>query len=70
MTIRILNTPTVRRASAALPPLTQRRAAALFDDEDGAATAEYAVATIGAVLRCARLRLRPTANRRPALAGV
>ncbi len=29
-----------------LPLLTRRRAAALFDDEAGAATAEYAVATI------------------------
>lgn len=32
-----------------LPPLTRRRVAALLDDEDGAATAEYAVATMAAV---------------------
>ncbi len=32
-----------------LPPLTRRRAAALFDDEAGAATAEYAVATMATV---------------------
>lgn len=32
-----------------LPLLTRRRAAALFDDEAGAATAEYAVATMAAV---------------------
>lgn len=32
-----------------LPPLTRRRAARLFGDETGAATAEYAVATMGAV---------------------
>lgn len=35
--------------AAALPPLTSRRAAALFGDDDGAATAEYAVATMAAV---------------------
>jgi Flp pilus assembly pilin Flp len=32
-----------------LPPLTSRRAARLFDDETGAATAEYAIATMAAV---------------------
>lgn len=32
-----------------LPPLTSRRAAELFDDETGAATAEYAIATMAAV---------------------
>ncbi len=32
-----------------LPTLTRRRAAALFLDEGGAATAEYAVATMAAV---------------------
>ena len=32
-----------------LPRLTHRRAAALFDDETGAATAEYVVATMAAV---------------------
>ncbi len=37
-----------------LPRLTQRRAAALYGDETGAATAEYVVATIGPVGWCAR----------------
>jgi len=32
-----------------LPPLTSHRAAALFGDETGAATAEYAIATMAAV---------------------
>ena len=32
-----------------LPALTPRRAAALFGDEGGAATAEYAIATMAAV---------------------
>lgn len=32
-----------------LPLLTQRRAAALYGDETGAATAEYVVATMAAV---------------------
>jgi Flp pilus assembly pilin Flp len=32
-----------------LPPLTTRRAARLFADESGAATAEYAIATMAAV---------------------
>ena len=32
-----------------LPPLTRRRAADLFTDESGAATAEYAIATMAAV---------------------
>jgi len=31
------------------PPLTSKRAADLFSDETGAATAEYAVATMAAV---------------------
>ncbi len=34
---------------APLPPLTKGRAADLFGDETGAATAEYAVATMAAV---------------------
>ena len=41
-----------RLALATLPPLprlTQRRAAALYGDETGAATAEYVVATMAAV---------------------
>lgn len=32
-----------------LPRLTARRAAVLYDDETGAATAEYAIATMAAV---------------------
>ena len=32
-----------------LPRLTTRRARALYDDETGAATAEYAIATMAAV---------------------
>ncbi|WP_431803345.1 DUF4244 domain-containing protein [Microbacterium sp. bgisy203] len=32
-----------------LPPLTRRRAASLYGEETGAATAEYAVATMAAV---------------------
>ncbi|WP_438355031.1 DUF4244 domain-containing protein [Microbacterium sp. CJ88] len=32
-----------------LPPLTRRRAAALLTDDTGAATAEYAIATMAAV---------------------
>ncbi|MFJ4038384.1 DUF4244 domain-containing protein [Microbacterium sp. NPDC090007] len=36
-------------ATDALPPLTSHRAQALFLDERGAATAEYAVATMAAV---------------------
>ncbi|MFS0866715.1 DUF4244 domain-containing protein [Microbacterium sp. 179-B 1A2 NHS] len=32
-----------------LPPLTGRRAAELFTDDSGAATAEYAIATMAAV---------------------
>lgn len=39
-----------RDGSAVLPKLTTRRAALLFDgDESGAATAEYAIATMAAV---------------------
>lgn len=34
---------------APLPDLTRRRAAALFTDETGAATAEYAITTMAAV---------------------
>lgn len=34
-----------------LPTLTRRRAAELFADESGAATAEYAIATMAAVAR-------------------
>ncbi len=32
-----------------IPPLTRRRATRLFTDETGAATAEYAIATMAAV---------------------
>lgn len=40
------NRPARRRA---LPPLTRRRALTLFADDTGAATAEYAIATMAAV---------------------
>jgi Flp pilus assembly pilin Flp len=40
--------PLLRR-SAALPALTRRRARQLFADDTGAATAEYAIATMAAV---------------------
>jgi len=43
-----------RRARSGLPPLprlTTRRAASLYGDETGAATAEYAVATMAIVAR-------------------
>jgi Flp pilus assembly pilin Flp len=36
-------------AARRLPPLTRRRAADLFADDTGAATAEYAIATMAAV---------------------
>ncbi|WP_442928120.1 DUF4244 domain-containing protein [Microbacterium sp. CCNWLW41] len=48
-------TTSSRRARSAptsappLPPLTRRRSAALFGDDRGAATAEYAIATMAAV---------------------
>lgn len=45
----IASHPASLAAPPPLPPLTTRRAAALFDDEAGAATAEYAVATMAAV---------------------
>lgn len=42
--------PVARAAGlVALPPLTRRNAARLFADDTGAATAEYAVATMAAV---------------------
>ena len=44
-----LETPEVAEEMLALPTLTRRRAARLFTEETGAATAEYAVATMGAV---------------------
>ncbi|MCC2030340.1 DUF4244 domain-containing protein [Microbacterium sp. YMB-B2] len=34
-----------------VPTLTRRRAASLFTDESGAATAEYAITTMAAVAR-------------------
>lgn len=43
---------TPRRRAAVVPPLptlTRRRAAAAFGDDTGAATAEYAVATMAKV---------------------
>lgn len=40
---------TPRSRTASVPPLTRRRAARLFGDDTGAATAEYAIATMAAV---------------------
>ena len=40
---------TTRPAPSGLPPLTRRRAARLLGDDTGAATAEYAIATMAAV---------------------
>lgn len=44
-----LTTAPVAPPVRALPPLTRRRAALLFGDDTGAATAEYAIATMAAV---------------------
>jgi len=41
--------PVSKRGPVDLPPLTSARASALFLDERGAATAEYAIATMAAV---------------------
>lgn len=49
MTATPFSLPRPRRGQRDLPPLGARRAAALFGDETGAATAEYAVATMAAV---------------------
>ncbi|WP_067247002.1 DUF4244 domain-containing protein [Microbacterium resistens] len=38
-----------------LPPLTRRRSAALFGDDRGAATAEYAIATMATVAGLKRI---------------
>jgi Flp pilus assembly pilin Flp len=40
---------TLRPRTASLPTLHRRRAARLFGDDTGAATAEYAIATMAAV---------------------
>lgn len=42
-----------------LPPLTRRRAADLFTDDTGAATAEYAIATMATVAGLERIRKGP-----------
>lgn len=49
-----------RSPLTALPPLTRRRAATLYDDEEGAATAEYAVATMATIERIQRIRGAPS----------
>ncbi|QRY40404.1 DUF4244 domain-containing protein [Microbacterium hominis] len=49
MSLSSLDRPSPKSAPASLPPLSARRARALYADEDGAATAEYAVATMAAV---------------------
>ncbi|WP_159500894.1 DUF4244 domain-containing protein [Microbacterium sp. 18062] len=47
--IRRVRTPASRAPLSPLPSLTSHRAASLFADESGAATAEYAIATMAAV---------------------
>ncbi|MFB4352843.1 DUF4244 domain-containing protein [Microbacterium sp. LS_15] len=37
------------RTESTIPPLTRRRAALLFGDDSGSATAEYAITTMAAV---------------------
>lgn len=45
----IMNTRKSGDALNTLPPLTGRRAASLFGDDSGAATAEYAITTMATV---------------------
>lgn len=47
--IRFVRTAICPRPAADLPSLTSARAGALFLDERGAATAEYAIATMATV---------------------
>lgn len=47
--------PVSKRGPVDLPPLTSARAGALFLDERGAATAEYAIATMAAVASVRRI---------------
>jgi hypothetical protein len=49
MSIPHLPLASTRDSRSALRPLTPRRAAGLFLDDRGAATAEYAIATMAAV---------------------
>lgn len=49
MTIPFLPTAAAARHEACVPALTSGRGGALFLDERGAATAEYAIATMAAV---------------------
>lgn len=49
MTIPFLPTAAAARHEVCVPALTSGRAGALFLDERGAATAEYAIATMAAV---------------------
>lgn len=46
---RIRRAVSARRPRRDLPPLTVHRARSLFEDDAGAATAEYAIATMAAV---------------------
>lgn len=50
MSIPHLPLASTRDSRSALRPLTPRRAAGLFLDDRGAATAEYAIATMAAVV--------------------
>jgi len=56
MSLSSLDRPSPKSAPASLPPLSARRARALYADEDGAATAEYAVATMATVGRMRHIR--------------
>jgi len=47
--LRTGRTPHVKGGPDVFPPLTRRRAASLFGDDSGAATAEYAITTMAAV---------------------
>lgn len=49
LTLRPGTAPATTRRRAAFPVLDRRRAAELFTDDSGAATAEYAIATMAAV---------------------
>ncbi len=44
-----MSSPSTPSQRAPIPPLTRARAGRLFTDDSGAATAEYAIATMAAV---------------------
>lgn len=57
--IRFVRTAIRPRPAADLPSLTSARAGALFLDERGAATAEYAIATMAIVAGTGHTHFRP-----------